>query len=669
MANINYIQTNMTSGEVSPQIEGRVDLAKYQNSCATLNNVFVRVYGGAYRRPGTYFAEITKLTSNIVRVIPFQFSAEQAYIVEAGHQYFRFYKDSGILNQITGNPVEVSTAYTSSNLFKLQYAQDADTMYMTSNDYPIKKLTRSSHYLWSLANVEFTGGPWMPDNLDSGAYIKSTSFSIGATTVYASGNATFVAGHSGSLLKIGTSNGYVRLDTITNTTTASGVVVTALQSASATGYTSDWAFGAWSVANGFPSAVSFFEQRLYFAGTTQEPQTIWGSVPLDYENFTPGAASDDAVSFTIADNQVNAIRWLAAGKALAIGTLGGNFILSSDTSSGPITPTNINIKKETTYGSALILPKRIGNALLYVQRNNLTIRELKYNFEEDANLADDTTLLSEHITQSGIKDMDYQEAPDGILWCIRNDGKLATMTRLASQDVLAWTRHDTQGSFLSVAVIPNGDEDQVWVATQRSSKYTATTTNGYIRCIEYFKPFIQPTAQSSSYYVDCGLSYQGTGTYTKTPSGLGHLEGMTVSILGDGAVYPDAVVSEGAVAISYSCNVIHVGLPYTSIIKTSRLEAGAVTSSTQGLIKRIYKSIVRLWRSLGCQVGTETTQDTILFRDSSMAMDEPPTLFTGDKEIAFPAGYTKNAQVYIKQAQPLPLNCLAVISQVEISNE
>ena len=667
MANINYITTNLTAGEVSPQIEGRVDLAKYQNAAATLNNVFVRVYGGGYRRPGTYLASVTKLSCSAVRLMPFQFSTTQAYIIEAGHLYFRFYKDSGIL--LSTNPVEITTAYTSGSLFQLQYAQDADTMYVTHSGHPVKKLTRSSHYLWSLANVDFTGGPWLGDNLDSGAYIKSSSFSIGTTVVYGSGNTTFVAGHSGAFLKIGTSNGYVKLTAITGTS-ASATVVNALQSASATGYTSNWAHGAWSVANGFPTAVSFFEQRLYFAGSYSQPQTIWGSAVLDYEDFTPGTADDDAVSFTIADNQVNAIRWLAAGKALALGTLGGNFIMDSDTSSGPITPTNINIKKETTYGAALILPKRIGNAILYVQRNNLTIRELKYNFEEDAQLADDATILSEHITESGIKDMDYQEAPDGILWCVRNDGKLATMTRLASQDVLAWTRHDTQGSFLSVAVIPNGNEDQVWVATQRSTTYSATTTHGYIRMIEYFMPFIQPTAQSSSFYVDCGLSYQGTGTYTKTVSGLDHLKGMTVSILGDGAVYPNATVSAGGtVAISYSCNTIHIGLPYTSVIKTCRLEAGSVTDSSQGIIKRIYKIIVRMWRSLGCKVGTETTQDTIYFRDSSMAMDEPPLLYTGDKEISFPEGWNRKAQVFITQEQPLPLNVLAIISKVEISNE
>jgi len=665
MANLNYIQCSFTSGEVSPQIEGRVDLAKYPNSATTMNNVFVRVYGGAYRRPGTYFASITKLTSAPVRVIPFQFSTEQAYIIEAGHQYFRFYKDSGIL--VSTNPVEISTAYTSGNLFHLQYAQDADTMYITHSGHPVKKLTRSSHYLWSLADVDFYGGPWAEDNLDSSAYMK-VSATGGSVVVYTSGNASFVAGHSGSLLRVGNSNGYVRITAITGTS-ANATVVNTLQSSSATGWTSNWAEGAWSVKNGFPTAVSFFEQRLYFGGSYAQPQTVWGSAVLSYEDFTPGTDDDDAVSFTIADNQVNAIRWFAAGKALAVGTLGGNFIMDSDTSSGPITPTNINIKKETTFGSALILPKRIGNAILYVQRNNLTIRELKYNFEEDAQLADDATILSEHITESGIRDMDYQEAPDGILWCVRNDGNMATMTRLASQDVLAWTRHNTQGSFLSIAIIPSGKEDQVWVATQRSCVYSATTTKGYMNFIEYFKPFIQPTAQSSSFYVDCGLSYQGTGTYTKTVSGLGHLEGMTVSILGDGAVYPNATVSDGSVSINYSCNTIHIGLPYVSEIKTSRLEAGSVSDTTQGVIKRVFKSIVRMWRSLGCRVGDGTTNDIIYFRDSSMPMDAPPLLYTGDKTIAFPAGWNKNAQVFITQTQPLPLNILAIISKVEISSE
>jgi hypothetical protein len=339
----------------------------------------------------------------------------------------------------------------------------------------------------------------------------------------------------------------------------------------------------------------------------------------------------------------------------------------SDTSSGPITPTNISIKKETSYGADLILPKRIGSAILYVQRNNLTIRELAYDFDTDSQLAKDATILSEHITQSGIKDMDYQEAPDGILWVVLKNGLMATMTRLADQEVLAWTRHETQGSFLSVAVIPNGDEDQVWVATQRSCKVTATTTNGYIKFVEYFKPFIQPSSQDDCFYVDCGLSYLGTGTYVKTVSNLSYLNSRIVSVLGDGAVFPDTTVTGGAISISQSCSTIHVGLSYTSTIKTSRLEAGSISASSQGLIKRIYHSIVRLWRSLGCQIGTPDKQDIILFRDSSMSMDEPPTLFTGDKEIAFPAGWDKKAQVYITQSQPLPLNILAIISKVEIS--
>ena len=661
MPQIQFIQTNFCNGELSPQIEGRVDIAKYQNSASTLNNVFVRVFGGAYRRPGTYYVEVTKLSTSAVRIIPFQFSTEQAYIIEAGEKYFRFYKDSGVLTS-AGVHVEITSIYAAVNVFELEYAQDADTMYVTHTGHPVRQLTRSSHYLWSLAQVDFKGGPWMPDNTDEAAFMRSSG-SSGSVTITASGNATFVAGHSGSLLKIGTGNGNVRITTVSSSIIALATVQGTLATV-ALSYTDNWAMGAWNVKNGFPQAVSFFEQRLYFAGTKAEPQTIWGSQVLDYENFKPGTAADDAVTFTIADNQVNAIRWLAAGKELVIGTLGGNFIMRSDTSSGPITPTNINIKKETTAGSQLLLPKRIGNAIAYIQRDGKIMKELAYNFEDDAYRANDLTILSEHITKSGIVDMDFQEIPDNILWCLRSDGAIATMTRLAPQEVLAWSKQETLGTFCSVAVIPNGAEDQVWVVVQRS------VNAGVVRFIEYFKPFTLPDLQKDCFFVDCGLSYNNSTTAASVVTGLSHLNSRNVSVLGDGAVYPNVMVTGGSITISKSCNVIHVGLPYTSIIKTVRLEGGnAPVGTTQGLIKRIYKVILRLWRSLGAKIGNEVTQDTVLFRDTSMAMGVAPLLKTGDVEIQFPIGYNKNAQVMIIQEQPLPLNCLAIISKCEISNE
>jgi hypothetical protein len=550
-------------------------------------------------------------------------------------------------------------------LFDIQYAQDADTMYVCHTGHPVKKMTRSSHYLWSLANVDFVGGPWEDAN-DNVAATMTPTDTAGVIAVTAA-NYAFQTGHSGSLLRIGASNGYVRITEVIGTTLVSATVIKTLKG---TASTYDWAMGAFNEYNGYPQSVQFYEQRLYFGGTKRQPQTIWGSVEQSYEDFTPGSNASDSVNYTIADNQVNAIRWMMAGKSLALGTIGGNFIAASDTSSGPITPTSINIKKETVYGSDLINPKRVGNATLYVQRNNLTIRELIYDFNTDSQLAKDMTILSEHITTSGVKDMDYQESPDGILWVVLKNGKMATMTRLADQDIMAWSRHDTQGSFLSVAVIPNGNEDQVWVATQRSHRYSATTTNGYIRCIEYFKPFLLPENQNDCFFVDCGLSYSNTTSKAVRVTGLNHLKGMTVSILGDGAVYPNTVVdTAGAVSISKSCNNIHIGLPYTSTIKTSKLEAGTLTQTTQGMVKRVYHSIIRMWRSLGCQIGDGTTMDTVIFRTTQQSFGQAVALFTGDKEVAFPQGWNKAAQVYIIQSQPLPLNILAVISKAEISTD
>jgi hypothetical protein len=309
------------------------------------------------------------------------------------------------------------------------------------------------------------------------------------------------------------------------------------------------------------------------------------------------------------------------------------------------------------------MPKRIGNATLYVQRNGLTIRELSYDFDSDSQLAKDVTILSEHITKSGVKDMDYQESPDGRLWVVLKDGTMATLTRMAEQEIMAWSKQDTLGSYKSVAVISNGDEDQVWTVVQRS------TGIGNVQMVEYFTPFLQPDAQVSSFYVDCGLSYSNPTSKTVTVTGLTHLNGRMVSILGDGAVYPNALVSSnGSLRISKSCNVINIGLPYTSTIKTLRLDVGSVGQTTQGMVKRIYKSIIRLWRTLGCNIGDGVTQDTLIFRTTE-SYGAGVSLFTGDKELSFPSDWNKNAQVFITQSQPLPLNVLAIIHKAEISTE
>lgn len=728
MANTDPIITNFTSGELSPFIEGRVDVSKYFNGAKTLENVLISQYGGVYRTPGSIYAAEAKDSSKEIRIISFQFSVEQAYIIEIGDQYMRFYKDGGqivetdkvisaisqanpavvtanshgfstgeqvYINSVAGmtelngkrftvtridantfslqgvdstsympyssggvaqRVYEITTPYLESDLFNLQFAQSADVLYIVHKGYKPRKLTRTGHTSWSLDEIEFINGPYMPDNSDD-THTLAPSAATGSITIVSTKD-VFAGGQVGGFFRI--KDGYCRITSVTDAKNANAEVLLDLGIAVAT---DDWAEGAWSDYRGYPSSVTFYEQRLFFAGSNSEPQTVWGSKNYEFENFTPGSNDDDALTYEINSEQVNACRWLSAGRKLSVGTAGGAFNLSGSGELDPLTPSNVNVRRETTYGSSNIIPKRIGNFVYYVQRNTRTIREFAYSFEIDSFESLDMTLLAEHITESGIVDMDYQQSPNNVLWCVRADGQLATMTRQIDQKVIAWSRQTTDGAYESVAVIPQTEEDQVWTVVKR-------TINGQTkRYIEYFKPIDFGSDKTDAYFVHCGLSYDGVAA--STFSGLEHLEGKTVSILVDGAVYADKVVSNGAVSLDGddTAEKVHIGLPYTSKVRTVRMESGSQLGTAQGKKKRIYEVVLRLYRTLGIKMGPDDDNlDEVLFRSTDDAMDDSPALFTGDTDpIPFGDDWSTDGQLTIVQEQPLPMTILAIMPRARVN--
>ena len=148
-------------------------------------------------------------------------------------------------------------------------------------------------------------------------------------------------------------------------------------------------------------------------------------------------------------------------------------------------------------------------------------------------------------------------------------------------------------------------------------------------------------------------------------SGLYHLEGEDVSVLANGASHPDATVSNGSVALTFSSTSAAIGYGYTSSMRTLRLEAGSVDGTSQGKPKRIHGITLRLHETVGIEVGNDSGEaDRIPFRDSSMAMDEAVPLFTGDKEIEFPGGFDDDDRIYVRQTQPLPLTVLALFPRL-----
>jgi hypothetical protein len=630
--------TSFVSGEFGNKLTGRTDFDKYQSAAKTMENFLVHPQGAATRRVGTQYIASVKTASAKTRLIPFEFSTTQTYILSGG------------------SPYEISTPYLTAELFDIKFAQSADVMYIVHPNHETMKLSRTGHTSWSLDEIEFTDGPYLAPNT------TSTTMTPGATTgtgisLTASAN-TFVSTDVGRLINF--SNGYAK---ITAFSSATSVTIDIKDDFDNTTATADWKLGAFSDTTGHPSCVSFYEQRLVFAGTTSEPQTIFFSKAGDYENMTAGTNADDAMVYTIAANQVNVIRYLKAQRTLVIGTTAAEYTVSADGTDASITPTNITIKRQSSYGSANVDAVAAGNAILFLQKAKRKIRELAYNFDSDSYVAPDLTILNDIVTESGIVQMEWQQEPDNILWCVREDGQLAALTYQRSEAVVSWHRHILGGSFdggnavvESIASI-SGDlnEDELWVIVKR------TVNGATVRYIECFSDFDFDETEATDFkFLDSHLTYSGSATTSL--SGLDHLEGQTVSILADGSVHANKVVSSGSVSLDREVTKACVGLAYDSVLQTMRIEGGAAEGTSQGKTKRISKVVLRLFETVGVKVGPSLSNlEVVPFRTTSSNLSAPvDTLIEGDKEIEFDDDYNSDGYIFIKQDQPLPASILAI---------
>ena len=728
MARVAAQLTNFTAGELSPRLDGRNDLSKYPAGCKTLENIVIYPHGAAARRPGTQFIAEVKTSSAKTRLIPFEFSTTQTYILEFGNQYMRVYKDKGqVLSG--GSAFEISTPYLTAELFDIKFAQSADVMYITHPSHATRKLSRTGHTAWTLTTVDFTNGPYLDTNTST-TTITASAHTVGTGRTFTASASTFVSTDVGRLIRF--RDGYAK---VTGFTDATIVTVEILKDTGSSSASTDWSLGAFSDTTGHPSCVTFFEQRLVFAATLNNPQTIYFSKSGDYENMDANiggtVADDDAIVYTIASNQVNAIRFLSPTRTLIIGTAGGEFAVYGGGDNDAITPTNIIIKKQSNYGGANVDAVPVANATLFLQRAKRKIRELAYNFDVDGYVAPDLTILAEHITQGGITQMAYQEEPLSIIYAVREDGELVAVTYQRDQQVVAWHRHIFGGSFgtgnavcESVAVIPTDlDEYEVYVIIKRTingatKRYVEvlntfdftetdntsfnyldsqlnydgvlTTLNGDISNsattitltdassfnsagkIKINKEIIKYTGKSSNDLTGCtrGENLTTAAAHTsgdtvdqvvETLSGLSHLEGQTVSILADGATHPTKTVSSGAINLDRAAKKVKVGLAYTSLLQTMRIDAGSQNGTSQGKTKRIYEITLRLFETVGVEVGPDLNHmERIPFRSSANPMNEGIAPFTGDKEVEFRGNYDTDGFIVIRQTQPLPLTVLSV---------
>lgn len=453
-----------------------------------------------------------------------------------------------------------------------------------------------------------------------------------------------------------------------------------------------WALGAWYAGN-YPACVHFHSDRLCFAGAPQFPQRIDMSNSGAYELFSPSALLDDTVtaanacSFALNSNTINAIGWMHTDQhGLMVGTLGAEWVVDSASTTEPISPTSISAKQASDYGAVNVAPLHVGKSTLFLQAGGRKLRDMKYNFAIDGFEGGDLSVLAEHLTVGGFATLCVQLTPYQILWLVREDGTLVSVSYDAEQNEVAWCAHTIGGysdaaqtvpaKVLSADVIPSpdGTRDEVWLAVQRHingadvvyiERMSKVWEVGDADIDTSVTPALPRYVPDLTTFLDSSQRLTVTDPVTEV-SGLTWLEGQTVGVLADGAAHPDCVVESGSITLAREAKDVVIGYNCPSIVTTLPIEAGSADGPAQGKVKRIHNVIFQVYETAGFEVvGANGLVTDLPFRATNDYMDEPPPLQTGNVPVRWEGTYDREGQITFRQSRPLPLNVSGLVVQLE----
>jgi hypothetical protein len=321
-----------------------------------------------------------------------------------------------------------------------------------------------------------------------------------------------------------------------------------------------------------------------------------------------------------------------------------------------LTPSTIGAKAQSYYGSSRVRPAEISDSVVFVQEKGQKIRDLQFSIENARYSGNVLSIRSEHLFKGKtVVQMAYAEDPYGILWCIMSDGTLLGLTYLKENQIWAWHRHETDGTFESVATIREGDRDAVYLVIKRN------VDGSDVRYVERMEPRYTDAAENA-FFVDSGITYSGVATTTIT--GLTHLEGKTVKVLAAGNVVNDLTVSGGQITLPRAATPVHVGLGYNCDLKTLGIDDPETT--LQGRKKNVSEVVLSVLESRGAWIGPdENNLVEVKPRFDSDGYDAI-ALKTFEERVNIEPDWTDGGQVLIRQPDPLPLTILAVTPEFDI---
>lgn len=680
MANARTFARSFNGGEVTPEFYGRIDDPKYQVGLALCQNFVILPHGPAANNAGTEFVRAVKNSAKRTRLLPFTFSTTQTMVLEFGEGYFRFHTQGATLVDGVA-PYEVANDYLENELFDVKFVQSADVLTLVHPLHPPRELRRLGALSWSLSEINFGTTVPAPSNITATATTATSPTSLrlydylvtGAIGVQESALPLY-ATCTNNLDEAGASN-FIEWDAAPGPVdyynvyrryagvfafigqtdqlelTDEGILADVSR-------TPPRAQNPFLGTGNYPSAVTYFEQRRVFGGTLNAPQTEWLTRSGTESNLDTSIPSrdDDALSFRIAAREANSIIHLVPLQVLLTMTQAGEFRVGDGS---VLTPASLSVKPQSYVGSGPATPQIVNNNLVFAAARGGHIRELGFSNDAGGYITGDLSLRATHLFDGlQIVDMAQTKAPYPVVWAVSTNGKLLGMTYIPEQGVNAWHQHSTKGSYESVAVVAEGDEDAQYFIVKR------TINGSVVRYVERraSRRFVE---RADAFFVDAGVRYVGP-PISALSEGLAHLEGEEVAILADGAVLPRQTVTGGTLSLERPASKINIGIPITARIKTLPF-AQEMQGYGQGRPKNVSEIWLRFFESGGVFAGPdfERLYETKMRRDEDLG--DAPDLRTGEVSLKVSPTWSDDGALCIEQTDPLPVTLLSLSMEVAVA--
>jgi len=429
------------------------------------------------------------------------------------------YTSGGLLSYIDNTSV-----YQDTDLFDIQYVQYGDTMVTTHPSYEPKEVLSPDGNNPQITSINFGTSIAAPTGVsNTGAAGSTSSWVVTAVkadtyeeSLESAATTSSAVPSSGSPITISWNavtgaqeyNVYRRKNGIYGFVGIAGGL-----SFEDTGIDPDTldtppvARNPFSSTNNYPAACGLFQQRLLLASPNSDIEKVYASRSGMLYNFTISSPlqEDDAVTFSMTGRRVNEVRHLLDLGQLVVLTAGGEWTVQGD-AAGILKPAEVNPKQYSYNGASNVAPIIIGGNALFIQARGSIVRDLSFDYQVDGYRGNDLTIFSGHLFEGHtIIDWAYQQNPHSIVWAVRDDGVLLALTYVREHEVWGWSRHDFDGEVESVCVIPDGNEDALYMIIKR-------TIDGETK--RYIERLAQRRVDDIIDYIgmDCSVTYDGRNT-------------------------------------------------------------------------------------------------------------------------------------------------------------